>query len=60
MKANLIKLVLLAALLFQGPIGEGFEASQPPTPSPGPTDPLPKPTPPSPGPHEPKLLNHVL
>jgi hypothetical protein len=60
MKSGMITLVVLATFFFQGPVVEGFEASQTPTPSPGPTDPLPKPTPPSPGPPQPKLPNHML
>lgn len=60
MKRTMIKLALLFAFFFQGPVVEGFEASQTPTPSPGPTDPLPKPTPPSPGSPQPKLPNHIL
>lgn len=60
MKRGTIELVLLSALLFQGPFVNAIDVNQTPTPSPGPTDPLPKPTPPSPGPPQPKLPNHML
>ena len=54
MKSNIIKLALLATLLFQSPLVETFEASQVPSPNPGPTDPTPKPIPPNPpGPGKP-------
>lgn len=59
-KLELIKLILWVAFLLQGPVFEGLEASQTPTPSPGPTDPLPKPTPPSQGLPSQNLPNHML
>lgn len=63
MKRKTIELLILSALLLQGPIVNlaiSMETSQSPQPSPGPTDPLPKPTPPSPAPPEPKLPNQIL
>ena len=48
MKSDMFKLVLLAALLLPSPIVGTFEASQTPSPNPGPTDPTPNPIPPIP------------
>ncbi|RPH79696.1 MAG: hypothetical protein EHM80_07215 [Nitrospiraceae bacterium] len=63
MRRGMIELLVLPALLLQGPIvnlTNTMETNQSPQPSPGPTDPLPKPTSPSPGPPEPKLPNQIL
>jgi hypothetical protein len=63
MKRGMIELLVLSALLLQGPIvilAVPMETYQSPEPSPGPTDPLPKPTPPLPGPPQPKLPNQIL
>ena len=63
MRRGMIELLVLSALLLQGPLvnlANSMETNQSPLPSPGPTDPLPKPTSPSPGPPEPKLPNQIL
>jgi hypothetical protein len=63
MRRGMIELLVLSALLLQGPLvnlANTMETNQSPQPSPGPTDPLPKPTSPSPGPPEPKLPNQTL
>ena len=63
MKRGMIELMVLSALVLQGPIASALETNQSLRPVSGPTDPLlpkPIPPPPTPGPPEPKLPNQIL
>lgn len=63
MKREMIHVMVLLALVLQGPNVNAMETNPSPTLVSGPTDPLPPkpfPPPPSPGPPEPKQPNNIL
>jgi hypothetical protein len=63
MKRKMIRVMVLLALVLQGPLVNALETNQSYYPVSGPTDPLPPkpfPPPPSPGPPGPKQPNQIL